>query len=184
MVLLFSIKAFMKGRAKQHRTKGQMFGSGLQLCASGVLAEPESATSYRDQKHPHTLKCQARRRARELKPKRGYENKTCFIVVVNLGVARWKGHGSTLWHWALPRTFLNGCREKTHADNAGTLLPSRYTLLFPLCHIPASVSMQNSASKSLGNYCDYVLRFLWVQTCCWAFLWFSLLHATELTMNK
>lgn len=34
--------------------KGQIFGSGLQLCASGAPAEPESTISCRDQRHPHS----------------------------------------------------------------------------------------------------------------------------------
>lgn len=139
VVLLFSIKAFKKGRTQQHRTKGQMFGSRLQLCASGASAEPESAAPHRDQRHPHTLKCQAQRRARELKPNRGCKDKTCFIVVVNLGVVCWKGQGSTLRQGALPRTFPNGCWEKTHADNAGTLLPpSIYCAVSSATSLPLS----------------------------------------------
>lgn len=85
----------MKGHPQQHRTKGQIFSSGLQLRASGASAEPESGASYGDQRHPHTVKCQTQRRAREPKPKKGAKDKTCFIVVVNLGVARSKGQGST-----------------------------------------------------------------------------------------
>lgn len=129
--------------------KGQIFGSGLQLCASGASAEPESVAPYRDQRHPHTVKCQAQRRERESKPKRGGEDKTCFIVVGNLGVARWKGQGSTpsaTTH--IPQRLLGG----NACDNAGTLLPS-------ICDATFS-SATSPLLGSLESYWDYVLRFL------------------------
>lgn len=75
--------------------KGQIFGSGLQLCASGAPAEPESTISYRDQRHPHTVKCQAQRRARAEVKKWGGEDKARFTMV-NFGVAHWKGQCLTL----------------------------------------------------------------------------------------
>lgn len=75
--------------------KGQIFGSGLQLCASGAPAEPESTISYRDQRHPHTVKCQAQRRVRAEVKKWGGEDKARFTMV-NFGVAHWKGQCLTL----------------------------------------------------------------------------------------
>lgn len=65
--------------------KGQIFGSGLQLCASGAPAEPERTTPYRDQRHPHTVKCQAQRRARESKPKTRRRRQNIFYSGGELG---------------------------------------------------------------------------------------------------
>lgn len=91
--LLFSTQAFVKSCTNTTKQdKGQIFGAGLQLCASGASAE---AAPYGDQRHPHTVKCQAQRRAREPEPKSRGKDKTCFIVVVNLGVEHWKGQSST-----------------------------------------------------------------------------------------
>lgn len=148
--LLFSVQAFERARTKQHRTKkGQIFGSGLQLCASGAPAEPESVTPYRDQRHPHTVKMSSTEegeRIQSQKKKGRGEDKTRFILLaVNLGVARWKGHGSTPWHWALPRTFPSGCRERKKKKKRRHL--TMLALFCPpsvMCHflqnLPASVS--------------------------------------------
>lgn len=174
-------------RARSHTTtqdKGQIFGSGLQLCASGASAEPESAAPYRDQRHPHTVKCQAQRRAGESEPKRGGEDKTCFIVVVNLGVARWKGQGSTLWHWVLPRTFPNSF----WVNRCATMLPLFWhpSVMFHfLSHLPASVSLQHSASRRLG--CFFVimlLDFIWAKYAAGLFMDQLTWLIAELVMNK
>lgn len=131
VLLLSSTHASCSGCTNNtEQNKGQIFGAALRLCASGASAE---AAPYGDQRHPHAVKCQARRRAREPEPKCRGEDKTCFIVVVNLGVPLWKGQGSTPWHRAPPRTFSNGRRERTHA----TMLP-----LF--CH-PSATYMPVSA---------------------------------------
>lgn len=150
-LLLFSTQACEKGRTQQHRTKGQIFGSGLQLCASGAPAKPESLTPYRDQRHPHTLKCQAQRRARESEPKRGGEDKTHFIMALNLGVACWKGQGATLWHWALPRTFPSGCPEKRRLTMPALFFNPSAMSSF-LQHLPASVRKQDFVSKRCTSF--------------------------------
>lgn len=62
-------------------------------------------------------------------PKRGGEDKTRFIVVVNLGVAQWKGQGTE--HYYAHSPTVAG-RKKKKPDNAWFLLASLCTVSFPL----------------------------------------------------
>lgn len=80
--------------------KGQIFGSELQLCASGAPAEPESTISYRDQRHPHTVKCQAQRRARAEVKKMGRRRQSTF-------------HYGELWCGTLERAVFNSMTLRT-----------------------------------------------------------------------
>lgn len=95
--------------------KGQIFGAGLQLFTSGASAK---AAPYGDQRHPHTVKCQGQRRAREPEPKCRGEDKTCFMVAVNLGVARWKCQGSTSTLSVSTHILRRSLGEHAHAQQS------------------------------------------------------------------
>ncbi|CAJ1054246.1 Hypothetical predicted protein [Xyrichtys novacula] len=79
-----NIQAFVKVHAQLRGTKGQISGSGLQLCASGAPAEPASTTPCRDQRHPRTVKCHGTEEGEGMGAKKEREEaktKTCFIMV-------------------------------------------------------------------------------------------------------
>lgn len=120
VLLLFSTQAFVTSCINNTHThtrdKGQIFGAGLQLFTSGASAK---AAPYGDQRHPHTVKCQGQRRAREPEPKCRGEDKTCFMVAVNLGVARWKCQGSTSTLRVSTHILRRSLGEHAHVTKLG-----------------------------------------------------------------
>lgn len=133
-LLLFSTQAFVEGRSQQ-RTKGQIFGSGLQLCASGAPAEPESVTPYRDQRHPHTVKCQAQRRARELKSTRGRQRQNMFYSVGELrsGTLERAGLDTEHYHAHSPAVAGKNARQWRHSSVQFPLSPLCFSQQTRLC---------------------------------------------------
>lgn len=150
MVLLLFITGVREGSHTSTLDKGQTFGAGLQLCASGVSAE---AAPYGDQRLPHTVKCQAQRRARGLKPKRRGQDKNMF-------------YSGEFRSGALERAGLD--TEHYHAHSPAVTGRKHATKLALFCHpsvIPATFMLQSARFRGLGAFCNHVLRSFWGQIC-------------------
>lgn len=138
--LLFSTQGWKKAPSEQHRTKkGQLFGSGLQLCASGAPAEPESMTPSTDQRHPHSQRSSTEEGETIGAKKKGRRRQNMFYNS-ELGSCPLQRAGCD--SGTRPRTFHKWLPGETTSNSARTLLP--FIRLF--------------ASRTLG-FSDYALRF-------------------------
>lgn len=159
-LLPFSIHALVKVHTQQRRTKGQISGFGLQLCTSGVPAEPESVTLWRDQRHPHS-QMSSTEEGERIEAKMEEDKNTFYNAELERG---------TLERAGLDTETLS---ETTHIpqwsgeESTNTFFCHQSAIQHFLCRGLDSVSIQDLVLRRFVSVWYYVL---WGQICSWASL--------------
>ncbi|CAK6959920.1 Hypothetical predicted protein [Scomber scombrus] len=138
------MRAFVRGHTQQRRTKG----TSLALNSSCVHLQPQQSLSARlptGTKGTHTQSNVKHSGARENRcQKRGGEDKTRFIVAVNLGVAQWKGQGTEHYHAHSPT--VAGRKKKARQCLVSSCIP----LCCPVSSVTVLLLSANNISHPKG----------------------------------